>query len=410
MHTLKENTLSDIRITGIRVRALDVRPLDGAPLRETVRKEGAPTLGGPISAFDDVRERGRAYWGPVGLVLVEVETDAGITGIGTAGAGNIGTSALIEHQFGPLIVGEDPFNTELVWAKMYRTSLRYGRRGSAISAISAIDIALWDIMGKALGVPVYELLGGRSKEDVQVYASKLYATADLDELADEARGYVAEGFTMMKQRFGYGPEDGPKGVRGNVALVQKLRETVGEDIEIAADAYMGWDLEYSIMMERKLRPYGLKWIEEPLMPHDVTGYERLSAISQTPISHGEHCYTRYDFQELLDRKAGHILQPDVNRVGGITEARKIFAMGAARDIPMIPHSNEMHNLHLVISQLNCPFAEYFPDHQGVDRNSMFWNLFSGNPVQQNGRLSLGRTPGLGYSVNEDVAELFTVKL
>jgi L-alanine-DL-glutamate epimerase-like enolase superfamily enzyme len=399
--------MSDLRITNVRVRALDAKPLPGEPVRAP--KKAAPGLSVPIAVFDDYRERSAQYWGPVGLVLVEVETDSGIVGYGTAGAGNAGTAAIIEHQFGPLVIGEDPFNVELIWSKMYRTSARYGRRGAAIAAISGIDIALWDIMGKALGVPVYELLGGAVRQDVQVYASKLYAPADLDELADEARGYLAEGYTMMKQRFGYGPQDGPAGVKGNVALVRTLRETVGDDVEISADAYMGWDLEYAILMERELRPYNLKWIEEPLMPHDVDGYERLTAVSQTPISHGEHCYTRWDFQELLDRRAGNILQPDVNRVGGITEARKIFAMGQAKGIPMIPHSNELHNLHFVFSQLNCPFTEYFPRAE-LDRNSMFWWLFDGNPEQQGGRLKLGREPGIGYRLNEAVAEVFTVEL
>jgi L-alanine-DL-glutamate epimerase-like enolase superfamily enzyme len=156
-------------------------------------------------------------------------------------------------------------------------------------------------------------------------------------------------------------------------------------------------------MERLLRPFDLRWIEEPLMPHDVTGYERLCRVSQTPISHGEHCFTRWDFAELIERQAAHILQPDINRVGGITEARKIYAMAAARDLPVVPHSNELHNLHLVFSQLNTPFTEYFPDVE-LDGNTIFYEIFDGNPPVEDGRVRLEPRPGLGYTLKEDQVE------
>ena len=349
--------------------------------------------------FPDFRDRIPDYFGRHSLVIVEIETDTGIIGVGSCGTANAGIKAVIDQHFAPLVMGEDPFKVELLWSKMYRSSARFGRRGVALSAISGIDIALWDIMGKALGVPVYDLLGGRSKEQVQVYASRLYALKDLDQLADEARGYVKEGFTMLKQRFGFGPADGVKGMKGNIALIKAVREAVGDEIEVAADAYMGWDLEYAIKMERELRPYGLKWIEEALMPHDVDGYARLCATSQTQISHGEHSYTRWDFQEIIDKKAAHILQPDVNRVGGITEARKIWAMAAAKDLPVVPHGNDLHNLHLVFSQINTPFTEYFPN-VWDGANTHFWDIYEGNPVQKNGNISLSTEPGLGYKLKE----------
>jgi len=395
--------MSDIRITGVRVRALSNARPGGSPDRES------PWLCTPISHFPDSRERVADYWGSVSVLVVEVETDAGITGVGTSGVGNAGTKGIIDHHFAPLVIGEDPFKIELLWSKMYRSSNRFGRRGAPIAAISGIDIALWDIMGKALNVPVYDLLGGRSKDSVQAYASRLYALKDLDQLADEARGYVDQGYRMMKQRFGFGPADGPAGIKGNIALVRAVREAVGDDVELAADAYMGWDLEYAIKMERLLRPFDLRWIEEPLMPHDVTGYERLCGVSETPISHGEHCFTRWDFAELIERRAAHILQPDINRVGGITEARKIFAMAAARDLPVVPHSNELHNLHLVFSQLNTPFTEYFPDVE-LDGNTIFYEIFDGNPPVQDGQVRLESRPGLGYTLKEEVVEKMAADL
>lgn len=390
--------MSNHKIVRVTVTEINDEKLDGKAIDASV-----PWLCTPLTHFPDYRQRSRDYYGNVGLVIVEIETDTGIIGVGSCGTANAGIKAVIDNHFTPLLMGEDPFKVELLWSKMYRSSSRFGRRGVAISAISGIDIALWDIMGKALDVPVYDLLGGRSREDIQVYASRLYAHKDLDALAEEARGYVKEGFTMLKQRFGFGPADGVKGIKGNVALIKTVREAVGDEIEVSADAYMGWDLEYAIKMERELRPYGLKWIEEALMPHDVDGYSRLCALSQTPISHGEHSYTRWDFQEIIDKKAAHILQPDVNRVGGITEARKIWAMAAAKDLPVVPHGNDLHNLHLVFSQINTPFTEYFPN-VWDGPNTHFWDIYDGNPVAKNGRLSLSAQPGIGYSLKESALQ------
>jgi L-alanine-DL-glutamate epimerase-like enolase superfamily enzyme len=384
------------------ITKITVRELGNGKVENTNQKE-SPWLCTPASVFPDFRERITDYFGHHSLVIVEIETDTGIVGVGSCGTANAGIKPVIDQHFAPLLIGEDPFKVELLWSKMYRSSGRFGRRGVAISAISGVDIALWDIMGKALNVPVYDLLGGRTKEDIQVYASRLYAHKDLDALAEEARGYVKEGYTMLKQRFGFGPADGVKGMKANIALIKTVREAVGDEIEVAADAYMGWDLEYAIKMERELRPYGLKWIEEALMPHDVDGYARLCALSQTQISHGEHSYTRWDFQEIIDKKAAHILQPDVNRVGGITEARKIWAMAAAKDLPVVPHGNDLHNLHLVFSQVNTPFTEYFPN-VWDGANTHFWDIYEGNPVQKNGRISLSDKPGLGYTLKESAVQ------
>lgn len=389
--------MSDLRITAVRATPLDVPATDGAPDSET------PWLCSPTSHFADTAEKGMEYYGPVSVVVVEVETNVGITGVGTCGSASVGIAPVVNHHLGTLVTGDDPFNVELLWSKMYRATVRFGRRGVAVAALSGIDIACYDIMGQALGVPVYELLGGRVRDSVPVYASKLYALRDHDQLAEEARAYVDQGFTMVKQRFGFGPADGLTGVRANVALVRTVREAIGDDVELAADAYMGWDLDYALTMERELRPYRLKWIEEPLMPHDQAGYAQLCRVSETAISQGEHSYTRWDFAELISQRAADILQPDVNRVGGITEARKIFALAAAHDLPVVPHSNELHNLHLVFSQLNCPFAEYFPDAE-IDGNTYFWHLFDGNPRVVDGSLTLDHEHGLGYTLRRDVVD------
>ena len=194
----------------------------------------------PTSIFYEPQVNRVSGGSPVSAVLVEVVTDAGIVGVGAVGAALGNAIFTIENHLKYAVLNQNPFDVELIWERMFRENINYGRKGMVIEAISAIDIALWDIMGKATGQPVYNLLGGRTRQKIQAYASRLYATEDLEALAAEAQGYVDQGFTTMKQRFGYGPRDGLKGMRRNLELVKTVREVIGPDIELAADAYMGW--------------------------------------------------------------------------------------------------------------------------------------------------------------------------
>lgn len=340
-----------------------------------------------------------SWFGPCSVVVVEVQTDTGLVGIGTAGGFSTAAKAIIDTHFVELLRGEDPFRIEYLWEKMHRATARLGRTGAGMCAISAIDIALWDLKGKALDVPVYDLIGGRTKDKVLVYASRLYALDDLDQLAAEARGFTAQGFTMLKQRFGFGPADGPEGMAKNEALVRTVREAVGDNVVLAADAYMGWDVAYTLEMCRRLREYNLSWIEEPLMPANLEGYSYLGRKAEIPISCGEHEYTRWGFKELLDRRAVRFIQPDANRTGGISEMLKICAMASAYGIPVVPHSNEAHNLHVIVSQMICPFMEYFPDVEPDTGNEIFWKLFTGEPTAHNGHVTPSAAPGLGIAID-----------
>src|SRR6516225_5232114 len=209
--------------------------------------------------------------GPVGAVLVRVLTNDGLEGIGSVGVGNGAGAYIIEHCLKPIILGASPFDVEVLWEKMFRSSINYGRKGVAVEAISAIDIALWDLMGKAVGQPVYNLLGGKTRECIRVYASRLYARDDLELLAREAAAFRAKGFTALKQRLGFGPADGPEGMRKNLELIRTVREAVGPDVDLMADAYMGWDVPYAIRMIRMLEDAGmdLRWVEEPVIPDDI---------------------------------------------------------------------------------------------------------------------------------------------
>src|SRR6185437_5114318 len=162
------------------------------------------------------------------------------------------------------------------------------------------------------------------------------------------------GFTAFKMWFGYGPRHGRAGMRKNVECIRALREALGPDVDLMGDAYMGWDVPYAIEMIRMLEKFHLRWIEEPVMPDNIEGYARIRASVNTPIAGGEHEFTRWGFRQLIESRAIDIIQPDVNRVGGITEARKIWALAQAYDIAVIPHSHNFQNQHLIISHLNSP--------------------------------------------------------
>ena len=342
--------------------------------------------------------------GDVYAVLVKVNTDEGLYGLGSAGVGSGASVYVIQQHLAPLLGGRNPFDVELLWETMYRSTLNYGRKGLVLEAISAIDIALWDILGKATGQPVYNLLGGKTKDRIPVYGSRLYARKDLDQLACQAAGLVRQGFGAIKQRFGYGPRHGLAGMRKNLDLVKAVRQAIGPDVELMTDAYMGWDVPYAIRMIRMIEDAGMnpRWVEEPVIPDDIDGYAQIRRNVSTPISGGEHEFTRYGMRDLIRKEAVDILQPDVNRVGGITEARKVWAMAAAFGVTVIPHAGQLHNYHLVLSSFQSPMAEYFPHpaEGGVlDDDTLFYELFDGEPRAEGGFVRLSGAPGLGLELN-----------
>jgi L-rhamnonate dehydratase len=382
----------------------------GLPLGRDVASQGE-FLVTPLHIFEDYQTLlGEGFvglrGGPIGGIVVRLRTDDGLVGIGSVGVGNGSALYILEHSLKPIVLGANPFDVELLWEKMFRSTIYFGRKGTALEAISAVDIALWDLMGKATGQPVYNLLGGRTRDRIRVYASRLYANNNLERLASETSAFVARGFTALKQRFGYGPRDGIAGMRKNLALVRTVREAAGPEIEIAADCYMGWDVPYAIRMIRMIEDAGLdlSWVEEPVIPDDIRGYAEIRRAVNTPLSGGEHEFTRYGFRQLIEEGAVDILQPDVNRAGGITEARKIWAMAAAHGLRVIPHSGQAHNYHLVISHMNSPIAEYFPspaEGAPLDDDTLFWEIFAGEPLVENGQVTLSQEPGLGISVREE---------
>jgi L-alanine-DL-glutamate epimerase-like enolase superfamily enzyme len=343
-----------------------------------------------------------------GWLVVEIFTDDGLVGIGNAALSPRLTKQAIDVYLAPLLIGQNPFDVEFLWQHMYRSTMAWGRKGVGMVAISALDIAIWDLLGKATKQPVFRLLGGRTKPRIPVYASRLYSQP-LDSLAMETTKYRDQGYRAMKMRFGWGPVDGAAGMQRNVELVRTIREVVGNEVDIMADAYMGWNLDYARRMLPLLEPFNLRWLEEPVIPDDIHGYAALRSAGSIPIAGGEHEFTLYGFRELLEAKAVDYIQFDTNRVGGITQAHKIAALAEAHSVPVVPHAGQMHNYHIVMSSVNSPMAEFFPRVDVEVGNELFWYIFDGEPEPSDGFIQLRDVvPGLGLKIREEALANFSV--
>jgi L-alanine-DL-glutamate epimerase-like enolase superfamily enzyme len=278
----------------------------------------------------------------------------------------------------------------------------HGRKGTAMMALSVVDCALWDLKGKWAGVPVYRLLGGPTREKIPAYASALGYSLQPELVRQRAQEIVEGGYRATKWFFRHGPTDGPEGAKKNVALVRTLRETVGPDVDIMLDAWMSWDVPYTIDMARRLEAHRPRWIEEPVLPDKVAQYAEIRRNVRIPIAGGEHEYTRWGLKALMDARACDVLQPDVYWAGGISEMLKICALASAYDLPIIPHGHSVPaTVHLIASQpiTTCPLLEYLVKWNEIHQ------FFLAHPVKPvDGEVSLPTAPGIGMALDESKIE------
>ncbi|HEY82203.1 MAG TPA: mandelate racemase/muconate lactonizing enzyme family protein [Dehalococcoidia bacterium] len=269
--------------------------------------------------------------------LCLISTDEGIEGVGealsTSGPARI-VASIISDSFAPLIMGRDPFDSAVIWDFLYNRSRDQGMKGLPIAALSAIDIALWDIKGKALGLPVYKLMGGAYRNKARVYATGLYEPQHVPSVAEalvaEALGYKKDGFSAMKLKIGYG-------IDTDMRYVKAVREAIGEDITLMVDANHAYNAAEAVRLAQAMEEYDVYWFEEPVPPEDIDGYLEVKQKSRILITGGECEFTRYGFRELITRRAVDILQPDLCATGGFTEMMKILAMASAWNVAVIPH-------------------------------------------------------------------------
>ena len=380
-----------MKITSVRARTL------GNTQHTAVSFEPPPTsaLGAPGPFGSSVPVPAE----PVALTVVEIETDAGLTGIGTVGGRNIGATAIIEGHLSQLLIGEDATRIEWLWDRMYKSTHQYGMRGAVIMAMSGVDIAFWDLAGKRAGLPVYDLIGGKTKDTIPLYLSTLNSAAGLDALLAAATAAVDDGFKAVKYFFARGPNHGPAGMREEIEIVRELRNAIGPDIQLMLDPHFKWDLPYAMRMIERLVEFEISWIEEPIPVDDLAGHERLADMNAIPLAAGEHSRTRFDYVALLSAGV-YYLQPDMNRVGGFSEMLKICGLAASHSRAVCPHQGWLHSYHLIAAMSCCPIGEFFPRREPIPGNSLIWEVLDGEPQPVNGSIDVPDGPGFGWTINE----------
>lgn len=387
--------MSAFTITGLRVSTVDRATGAG-----TYFQSGGAThwltdslIANPMSghaAYRDIRKS----WGIDALesIVVEIETEAGTVGVAT-GSGGVPAAWMIRNHFARFLIGEDARNLNLVWDRLYRASLPYGRKGVTLMAISAVDLALWDLVGKQREEPVYNLIGGRSRPEITFYGT-----------GPDAGAIQRLGFWGAKVPLPEGPFDGEAGLRRNVEFLAAQRAAVGPDFPLMVDCYMALDVPYAIRLAELCKPLDIYWWEEVLSPEDVEGYRTIRAAHPTlKWTTGEHEYTRYGFRDLIASRLIDILQPDVMWVGGLTECLRIAAHAAAYDTPVVPHGSGPYSYHFIAAQTGPAFCEYvLASADGQSVLPVFGALFDGEPLYRDGRMVLPDAPGFGMSLKHDV--------
>lgn len=329
---------------------------------------------------------------------VTIETDDGPSG--TYGPIDRRQAFLIATDLRSLLLQADPLATEALHDHMLRVH-RHGRAGLFVNAVSAVDNALWDLRGKAAGVPVYRLLGGPTRPRVPVYASMLGFSVEPDRAAALAAEYEALGFGAQKWFFAFGPGAGRDGLQRNLAMAWAVREAVGTGYPLMFDAFMGWDATYAADMLRGLEPVEPHWVEEPVPPERLDVLRRLAAGTGIRLATGEHAYTRWQVKQLLDAGVG-VIQTDPDWSGGITEQRHICSLSSAYDVPVVAHGHAIPvPLHVAASQSPqvIPMIEYLVRIQ--ERNQLFHRTVL-RPVD--GALELPDEPGLGIELDPSKAD------
>lgn len=344
--------------------------------------------------------------------LVEIETQDGVVGWGECYGPSAVAKAFIDTQLAPQIIGRDPFDVEVIWEHLYNRIKDYGQTGMAIAAISGIDIALWDIVGKACGRPVHKMIGGAFRTEVAAYATGLYFT-DMDRLTqeavEEAQGYVRDGFKAVKMKIGLGS------IKRDYERVAAVREAVGPDIRLMVDANHAFSVPVAIRLGRRLEELDIEWFEEPISPEDIDGYVQVTNALDMAVAGGENDFTRWGFRDAITRKAMDIVQPDVCAAGGLTECKKIATMATAHGVECVPHAwgsaiglaATLHFLAAIPDQPPSLFP-FSPLLEFEQCENPFRDHLATEPINQvNGTVGIPQGPGLGIEIDRSVIQRYS---
>ncbi len=398
---------SDIQITQV-----VARPIRGhrdyvasAGLKTPVRKQ-EPRRPRALTSGYATRRHICAYPEGMQTTLVQICTDAGITGIGESHAPLAPqvTQAIIEHVLTPVLIGQDPLDIDVLWERMYSSMrLRGHSTGFMTEAISGVDIALWDILGKAVGLPVYKLLGGAFHQRIKAYASGVPGTTPEEQAANAKRFVQERGFTAVKMSIGR------RDLENELDMVASVSQALDGEAHLLVDAHGAYDAYTALQLGREMQSLGVYWLEDPLPPEDHSGYKMLSDALDMAIAAGETECNRYQFRDRLANRAVDILLPDICRAGGISECRKIAQLADAYNTPWAAHvsmGSPIHiaaSLHLAAATPNFLICEC-PTHDNPIGN----NLLVEPLVCRDGVFELPTGPGLGIELNAEAVDAVTI--
>jgi L-rhamnonate dehydratase len=351
----------------------------------------------PMARYPEYRQSRQSFGiNVLGTLVVEIEAADGTVGFAVTTGGEP-ACYIVEKHLARFLEGRSPAETEKIWDQMYFSTQFYGRKGLVINAISGVDLALWDLLGKLRQEPVHQLLGGPVREELQ-----FYATGARPDIAKEL------GFIGGKLPLHHGPAEGQAGLDKNVALLADMRAKCGDDFWLMYDCWMALDVDYATRLATACHEHGLKWIEEAISPDDYWGYAELkrNVPRGMLVTTGEHEATRWGFRMLLEMDCCDIIQPDVGWCGGMTELLKISALADAHGKLVVPHGSSVYSYHFVVTRHNSPFAEFLMMHPGPTKVvPMFAPQLLGEPVPVNGRIKASALdqPGFGVTLNPDIS-------
>jgi D-galactarolactone cycloisomerase len=346
-----------------------------------------------------------------GSCIVEIETTDGIIGWGECYGPSQVARAYIDTQLAPRVIGRDPFDVEVIWEDLYNRIKDYGGKGMVTSAMSGIDIALWDIVGKACGKPIHKLIGGAFRTQVTAYATGLYfidMNRLIEEAVEEAQAFASEGFKAIKMKIGLGDP------RLDIARVEAVRKSVGDDMRLMVDANHCFTVPQAIRIGRELERLNVEWFEEPISPEDLDGYIEVTRALDMAVAGGENEFTRWGFRDIVVRKAMDIVQPDVCAAGGITECKKIATLASAHGVECVPHAwgsaiGLAATLHFLAALPDQPpsFRPMPPLLEFEQCENPFRDHLATSPiVQKGGVVDIPQGAGLGIDVDRSVLERY----
>ncbi len=344
-------------------------------------------------------------------LLIRIETDEGITGYGEVDTSPEVGRAVIDAEMShgtcyglrEILIGKDPFDIEQIWELMYQKTNYYGRLGVVMHAMSGVDMALWDILGKAAGKPVHKLLGGSFCSDVRAYASMLMPET-VGEVRELVRRYAGEGFTAVK--LGYGPLG--KSVRKDVELAETAKEAAGQNVDVMIDIGHGYTLKMARQAAKEFEDIGIYWMEEPFPPEAIDDYRQLCDSTSLRIAAGEQDAGRWTFRRLIWDAHLDVIQPDISRAGGLTETKRIAYMAREANRLLVPHAFRTGVLvaaclHLIAAIPNSAFLEY-----SVTDSALRRELLAEPFRVVGGRVAVPTKPGLGIEINPETVKRYSV--